>query len=59
MYGLPTQMHPFEGEGTINVGQPNLVHISKLKQTPTSPPAIMNASDLEALMVEIGQSSYS
>jgi len=58
MYNLPTQMHPVEGEGTISVGQPNLVHFSKLKQTPTSAPAIMNASDLKALMIEIGKYSY-
>jgi len=51
-------MHPVEGEGTINVGWPNLVHFSKLKQTQTSAPAILNASDLEALMAEIGESSH-
>ena len=58
MYKLPTQMHPVEGEGTINVGWPNLVHFSKLKQTQTSAPAILSASDLEALMAEIGESSH-
>jgi len=53
MYNLPTQMHPIEGEGTISVGWPNIVHFSKLKRTQMS--AIMNAYDLEALMTEIGK----
>ena len=48
-------MHPVEGEGTISVGWPNLVHFSKLKQMQMS--AAMNAYDLEALMAEIGKSS--
>jgi len=48
-------MHPEKGEGTVSVGRPNLVHISKLRQATTSAPANMNDSDLEALMEEIGK----
>ena len=51
-------MHPVRGEGTINVGRPNLVHFSNLKQIPKGTPTIMNASDLEALMTEIGKSTH-
>jgi len=58
MYNLPTQIHPVEGEGTINIGWPNQIHFSKLKQTQTSAPATMSASDLEALMKDIGKSTH-
>jgi len=53
-YNLPTQTHPVNGEGTINVGQPNQVHVEHLKQTSTS--TTMSKSDLEALIAEIGGS---
>jgi len=55
LYNLPTQIHPEKGEGTVSVGRPNLVHISKLKQAKTSASATMNDSDLESLMAEIGK----
>jgi len=48
-YNLP--MDPIKGEGMINIGWPNRVHFSKLKQTKVQ--ANMNDTDLVALMADI------
>jgi len=39
-----------EGEETINLGLPNLVHYTRLKQMSMPVTIDMNASDVEALM---------
>jgi len=44
-------MDPIKGEGMINIGWPNRVHFSKLKQTKVQ--ANMNDTDLVALMADI------
>jgi len=44
-------MDPIKGEGMINIGWPNRVHFSKLKQTKGQ--ANMNDTDLVALMADI------
>jgi len=49
MYNLPTRMS-VEGEETINLGLPNLVHYTRLKQMSMPVTIDMNASDVEALM---------
>jgi len=48
-YNLP--MDPVKGEGTIDVGWPDVIHSSKLKHM--VPSVTMNRSDLDALMAEI------
>jgi len=48
-------MDPVKGEGTIDVGWPDVIHSSKLKHM--VPSVTMNRSDLEALMAEIRELS--
>jgi len=53
VYNLP--MAQFKGEGTVNVGWPSRIHVSKLKQT--SPHATMKDIDFEALKADIREFS--
>jgi len=55
IYNLPTQIHPAKGEGTVNVGRPNLVHFWNLKQTSATTTS-MTDHNLEVLKKDIGES---